>query len=489
MAFALIGTLLDIEWLLQRDEARPRAELAREDRMILGNTPVAPRQALEHWLDARRSALGGRTPGVRASELLTALHVTTATLALIAGASTAAALLHGPASREPTNVLSFIFATLVWPLALLAVSLAALGMRGRAGRSLLLQDLYVAGVAALERLARRLPEGEGWNVARQWRALRRSERRYRDLELGTLLSAAQWYAIAFHAGAALALTGSALFSDLAFGWSTTGDALEPRVLAAVTRVIAAPWCDTLGVGCVSPELVAGTQFSRFTGQYTSPQGAALSGAWWPVLLGSLLVYGVLPRLSFSLALRALVWRRSAGLAERVLELRGRVYGVMVGASRTETEQASSAPAAPLATAVATDARSLPCWVLCWRGATLDEARLEDVCRRLGLNAQRRAAAGDGDQAQDEALLSQGSELRAVLLLVDGWEAPDKATRRFIEELRQVRDRPVFIGVLLDAEGSPALAIWRDRLGLLQDPGVSVEPIVARTPALAREGGA
>ena len=379
-----------------------------------------------------------------------------------------------------------MFATLIWPLSLLAISLVGVCLRGRLGRSLLLQDLYVAGVAAVERLARRLPEGEGWHVARQWRALRRSERRYRDLELGTLLSAAQWYAIAFHTGAALTLTGSALFSDLAFGWSTTGDALEPRVLSAVTRVIAAPWCGTLGVGCVSAELVAATQFSRFTGQYASPQGAAVSGAWWPLLLGSLRVYGVLPRLSFSLALKALVWRRSAALAERVLELRGRVYGVTVGASRFESELVSPAPAG-LAPARARDARHLPCWVIRWRGATLEASLLEDVCRRLGLSTQRQDAAGDGDQEHDEALLSTGSELRAVLLLVDGWEAPDKATRRFIEQLRRVGDRPVFVGVLLEAQAAPALAIWRDRLGLLQDPGVSVEPIVASVATRAGEG--
>jgi hypothetical protein len=484
MAFSLIGALLDIEWLLQRDEGRPRSELASEDGTILEHAPRTPRAALQCWLAARRHELGHRTPGLRASELLTGLHVGAATLALFAGASTAGALLRGPSSREPTNVLTFIFATLVWPLALLAISLVGVCVRGRLGRSLLLQDLYVAGVGALERIARRLPEGEGWSVMRQWRALRRSERRYRDLELGTLLSAAQWYAIAFHAGAALTLTVSALFTDLAFGWSTTGDALEPRVLAGVARVVAAPWCDTLGVGCVSPELVAATQFSRFTGQYAAPQGALVSGAWWPVLLGSLVVYGVLPRLLFSLALGALVWRRSRGLAERVLELRGRVYGVTVGTSRNEPAAASSTPA-PLAP-VRDPARSASCWVLRWRGATLDESLLVEVCRRLGLNERRRDAAGDGDQEHDDGLLTPRSELEAVLLLVDGWEAPDKATRRFIEGLRKVRDWPVFVGVLLEAEAAPELAIWRDRLGLLQDPGVSVQPIATSTPSRAAE---
>jgi hypothetical protein len=126
-------------------------------------------------------------------------------------------------------------------------------------------------------------------------------------------------------------------------------------------------------------------------------------------------------------------------------------------------------------------------VIVWRGAALDDAILEEVCERLGLREQRRDAAGDGDQEHDESLPIP--ELEAVLLLVDGWEAPDKATRRFIEGLRKARDWSVFVGVLLAAESEAALSIWRDRLGLLQDPGVSVEPIVARMPLLAREGGA
>jgi len=43
--------------------------------------------------------------------------------------------------------------------------------------------------------------------------------------------------------------------------------------------------------------------------------------------------------------------------------------------------------------------------------------------------------------------------------------------------------------LLAAEDAPALRIWRDRLGLLEDPGLSVEAIVTRAPSGAREAQA
>jgi len=483
MAFALLGKLLDVEWMLRRDAQRTSAELQQHDQSLLGQAGVSnPEQAFELWLAARREELGNRTLGLRASELLSALHGVLLVLALLGGAGVAKALLHEPSAQAPTNVLTFLFATLVWPLALLVGSLCLLALRRRLGRSVLLEDLYLVGVGALGRLSRsapaQAPELGSGDVARQWRALRRSERRYRDLEVGTLLAAAQWYPIAFHVGAALVLAGSALGSDLAFAWSTTDDSLEPATLWAVFRVLTAPWCEVLGSGCVGRELVEATQFSRFTGGYAQPHGAAASGAWWTALLGCLLAYGVLPRLVFASLLSQLVRRRSARLGERVLDLRGRLHGVTVRVSQRHPEPNGVAPAAAQAPAATAAPVELACWVIGWRGAQLEEQALRAACARLGLRAERRDAAGDGDVEHDTALLhGGGSALSAVLLLADGWEAPDKATRRFVQSLREKRDRPLFVGVLIERQDAPALAIWQDRLGLLEDPGLSVEAIV------------
>jgi hypothetical protein len=483
MSFALLGRLLDLEWLLRQDEQRSSEELMCQDRALLGpELPADAAQALERWLDGRRREHEGRTVGARASELLTALHLLLAGLSLLAGIGAAKALLHAPSAREPTNVLTFLSVTLIAPLALFAGSLALLALRGRLGRSILIEDLYLFGLSTFERLSRRA-QGLESSIAGQWRMLRRSARRYRDLEVATLLAAAQWYPIAFHLGAVLALTASALFSDLAFAWSTTNDSLQPATLSALFRVAVAPWCATLARGCVSPELVRATQFSRFTEQYSLPEGAVLSGAWWPALLGCLLLYGVLPRLSFSLALRALVWRRSARLAERVPELRARLLGLTVRVSGTPWQPEALQPA-PLGAVQPSPraASALPCWLIAWRGAALGEPELVALCARLGLRPEQRDAAGDGEFEQDEALIGSHAELPAVLLLAEGWEAPDKATRRFISALRRNSARPVFVGVLIESEHAPALAIWRDRLRLLEDPLVSVEAVVERPGA-------
>jgi Protein of unknown function (DUF2868) len=488
MAFSLLGRLLDIEWLLLRDEGRPTDEVMRHDRALLGSAPPSdPERALALWLDGRRRELDDRTLGVRVSEMLTALHVTLVTLAVAAGVGTSEALLRSPAAREPTNVLHFLFATLVWPLLLLLGSVLAFSVHGRFGRSVVLEDLYMRLLGALGRLTRSRAH-EDWDLGHEWRRLRRGGRRYRDLEVGTLVSTAQWYALGFHLGAAGSLFASAVFSDLAFAWSTTHDSLEWSTLASAFRALTAPWCSGLSLGCVSPELVRATQFSHFTGQYASPDGAARSGAWWPALLLCLLCYGVLPRLLFTLGLRALVARRSARLSERVLELRGRLRGgVDVIATRTHAEPDGAAPAPGVNERQLAAGPARRAWVICWRGALLGARELAALSGRLGLYAVRSDLAGGSDFALDSVLLeAPGHGSDAVLFVVEGWEAPDKATRRFVQALRQngAADRPVFVCVLLANPDGPELTLWRDRLRLLEDPFVSVQACIASTePAL------
>lgn len=484
MAFSLIGRLLDIEWLLLRDEERAPDEVLRHDRELLrAASPADPEQALWLWLDGRRRELDGRTLGLRVSELLTLLHVTLIGLALAAGAGAAGVLLRSPAAREPTNVLHFLFATLLWPLLFLFGSLALLSLPGRPRRSILLEDVYWWLLGAIGRFGRSRAHDD-WDLAHEWRRLRRGARRYSDLEVGTLAAAAQWYPLSFHLGAAGCLLASALFSELGFAWSTTHDSLAWGTLAAVFHGVTVPWCAAFDVGCVGAELVRATQFSRFTGQYALPQGAALSGAWWPALLLCLLVYGVLPRLGLALGLNLFVARRAARASERVLELRGRLRGgVEVRIGRSEADQAE-AVSHPLPELAARRERRA-CWVIRWRGAQLGASDLRALCAGLALDAVGEDAAGGSDFAEDEALLARAPEgSRAVLLIVEGWEAPDKATRQFVQALRRqgAADQPVFVCVLLAAAEAPELRLWRDRLRLLKDPFVAVEPFV---PGLAR----
>ncbi|HTV19994.1 MAG TPA: DUF2868 domain-containing protein [Polyangiaceae bacterium] len=499
MAFSRLGQVLDIEWLLERDEGRDGDELARHDRQLLGQRslaekrlaksgPVDAEQALALWLEGRRAELDQRTLGVRVSELLTAVHGVLFVLAVAGGVGTAEALLAGPSSREPTNVLHFVFATLVWPLGLLAGSLLLLIGRGRLGRSVLLEDGYLLLLGAAGRLAARR-SGDGGDLAREWRRLRRSARRYRDIEVGSLIAAAQWYPLGFHLGAAGSLAASALFSDLAFAWSTTDGSLSASTVATTFGALTAPWCRGLGVACVSPELVQATQFSRFTGQYAAPDGALVSGAWWAPLCVALLVYGVVPRLLLGLGIGRVVAQRATRLSERVLELRGRLRAGTEVVASPAAAIVGVDPAPPLVERVAAGLSVRECWVIRWRGAPVGDGEVRALCERLGLSAVRHDLAGGSDFESDRALLdAAGPSDRAALLVVEGWEAPDKATRRFVRAVRErgAADRPIFVAVLVESPDAAELGVWRDRLRLLEDPFVSVQALVTSRAASGSE---
>ncbi|WP_114417954.1 DUF2868 domain-containing protein [Marinospirillum perlucidum] len=105
-----------------------------------------------------------------------------------------------------------------------------------------------------------------------------------------------------------------LFTDLAFGWSSTlitdADQLLP-----LFRWISLPWQAFWPQAVPDLSLVEATRFARIE----NTQGNfALASRWWPFLLASLLTYNLLPRLLLMLFCR---WRYRQLLAQR-LEIRG-----------------------------------------------------------------------------------------------------------------------------------------------------------------------
>jgi hypothetical protein len=99
-----------------------------------------------------------------------------------------------------------------------------------------------------------------------------------------------------------------------------------------------------------------------------------------------------------------------------------------------------------------------------------------------------ARAGGADYAEDEALVAAlGKAGAPVVVLAEGWEAPDKSIRAFLSALREASPARAkrFVALVEQAKAedwraSPAadVKIWRDRLSLLEDPYLSIEPLEA-----------
>jgi hypothetical protein len=110
-----------------------------------------------------------------------------------------------------------------------------------------------------------------------------------------------------------------LFTDLAFGWSSTlvDDAQQ---IAGLSRMLATPWAWCWPTAVPNIELVEATRYTRINPQMAQVHWA---GRWWQFLLASLLVYNLLPRLLLSaLAAFLLRWH-----SRRALHVRAPIVSV------------------------------------------------------------------------------------------------------------------------------------------------------------------
>lgn len=87
-----------------------------------------------------------------------------------------------------------------------------------------------------------------------------------------------------------------LFSDLAFGWSSTL-ITQPQVVIEITQMISAPWQFFWSQAVPDLQLIEQTRFARIE---TSTGDFQEASRWWPFLLASLLFYNLLPRVVLTL---------------------------------------------------------------------------------------------------------------------------------------------------------------------------------------------
>lgn len=104
-----------------------------------------------------------------------------------------------------------------------------------------------------------------------------------------------------------------LFTDLAFGWSSTL-IQDPARVEAFIRAIASPWASFWPAAAPDTPLIEASRYLRIAPTTGDP---SLAGDWWPFLLASLLTYNLLPRLLLAgLSLVLLRWHQHSALQLR-----------------------------------------------------------------------------------------------------------------------------------------------------------------------------
>lgn len=484
-------TLVDLVALaarLNHDEQRPSGELVARDRALAAelaalkaDAPVDDTARLAWWM--------GRAEDVQADEsadqvrgALSLAGVGLVALGLVLGAGVALGVFYYD-GQQPVNVVAalgvFVF---LQAGTLLLACLAALPARSLA---------QVPGLGAVQDVLRRASPGRLAFVFARFMpqelrealasAVGRSgahRRVYGRVQLWAVLRWSQLFAFAFNLAAAAVFVALVLFTDLAFGWSTTLS-IEHGAFHRLTSAVSLPWSAT-GYAVPGLELVERSRYYR--GQPFDP---VERGAWWPFVLLAMLVYGLLPRGV------ALVWAHLAlGRAtRRALLATPGVSAVLhrldrPGASTVESVGEGGATAGQWPASGVGDRPA----VIDWSRAAGSAGRARAV---LGVEVDTLLPAGGArTPGEDAALLEQvgrqvadAGNASGVVLLVKRWEPPMLETLEFLKALRlAVGERvPIWVCPLAeDAEGRRVsddpehLSQWVRRLRTLGDPWLRVD---------------
>lgn len=487
--------LIDLEVQLHLDRDADPTELLARDRGILGADGDRA-GVLALWVQERRDEYPAASPGVRFGRAARLARALFAIVGFGSGWGVAAALMHYDGTR-PVNVLGWLAVAVFLQVLAVGGSVLGLVLLGVSGKRRipvpLLGDVraLARGITRVfhDRVARHL-EGDRADRLRDAMArLRSRSALYRAQESIVAFETVQWLGLAFNLGLLAGAFQLVALSDLAFAWSTTlnvgADALHGLVSA-----LAAPWGWAFPQAVPSAELVEATRFTRFEGAFSAQSGPAISADWWYFLLASTVFYGVLPRglllVAGRLALRRSLRRAPLDTPE-IDRLVNRLATPTVNVEPREPDDGSGRlPDAPDLPSLAPVARRGD--VVRWGSFPGDdEALIGALARDLAIEGAGFHHAGGRDYREDrgtvERLAEQGADRVAVL--VEAFDEPDRALRRFLSDLREaLPDRvPIIVGVfeMIDQDGVVApsrddLKRWTSMVRAEGDAFVDVLPL-------------
>jgi len=483
-----LSRVVDLAAALEADSQLDPETLRRRDRTLgraLAERVDGATARVEAWLDARRAG-AGPTPGERALAAQRVLRTLLVLGGLLAGSGTALAVFAYD-GVHPVNVVQvlavFVALQLVLVVATLVLALPEAWRRRVPGLAALQDVLRLVSPGRwLPALRGLLPPAQRDAFDRAGALARRHQRLYGEAQKWSLLVASQWAGVSFHAAALATAVGLVVFSDLAFGWSTTLT-LDAEGLARWARLLALPWSHVLPDAVPSLELIRDTQYFRGAGGFTGE--APRSAAWWRFLLLCMASYGLAPRLAL---LAFASWRQRAALRRifatlpGVADLRDRLDSrwVVTAASGAEAGGPGGRARMP-ARRVARPARVR---AVRWSGAPISrEAVGALVAEAIGAELAGVVEGGAGSGRPDADLVA---ELAAAgdppLLLVKAWEPPLAEFLDLLGELREAMGEGTPLLVVPLAEtGSDRWALasgadartWVRRLDAAADPWLDV----------------
>jgi hypothetical protein len=436
---SLFHEILDMSAWLEADRDRPYEARLQRDRAIAaslsGSDPV---DRLRAWWRVVREesppAASDAELAARLSRGRTLITLLMVIIGALVGAGTAAAVFRYDGTW-PVNVVT-VFAVLV----LLQIALIAL--------TLLLMLPRIPGLGALQSLL------GGFNPGTLAAALYRRVTRQDDRRASLLvwqeargpaatrfarwqmLTWSQCAAVAFNVAALVCAFALIVFTDLAFGWSTTLR-LDDDDARWLTQLLAAPWRELWPEAVPSAELIEHSRFFRLASAPPAAVAASELTGWWPFLLAAVTTYGLLPRCC--LLLFAAIRLRSA--TRHLLLDDPRVRALLDRMNTTDVQLGSQTKEAaavfPDAQAEGAPAMSGDAVAIVWSGALPVDDVGRWTERHLRWRVMEAHEAGGRTIAADAAVIDRvaARQPTSVMVYVRAWEAPLLDLQDFIQALR------------------------------------------------------
>ena len=485
------ATAVDIRRWLEADAGTGEETRIRRDRLIgreLGAVDCGKAERVLAWwamlnkqktgalpadassqVSLEINATGPSSDGDRLASLVSIANGLLAVGGLVAGVviATAAFAYQG---NHPVNLFALFGILIGVPLVLLVMQLVLLGHRlplpAAMGDALrVLSPALWAG----SWLERRMPSGLFASVGHA--SLRGSYARWQ------LIAFSQSFAIGYFIGVLVLAGLLVVFTDLAFGWSTTLN-LDPCWVWQVLSGLAMPWTFFLPAAVPDLALVEASRYFRLEGSALAASRAAELGRWWPFVLMTILVYGLLPRcLVAGVAGRQLrrAVRRLLEEGPEITALLDRLRGPAVDFDAGDPEEpvlqdrrAAEMPVLDI------DERTA---VIVWNNA-VEAAQYPEFWSRRNLPVPARHDAAEW--LDMEAMLTSIRTARPgrVLILAKGWEPPLLSFLDFLTAVRNSIGPEASIAVVpLNAArtgvDSSSQVVWSRAIAQLPDPALYV----------------
>lgn len=468
---SLLSHSVNIHHFLEQDRGLRLSQRRERDRDIGrqlggdGSTLTDTETVLGWWrvIQAQQAGTLDISTGQRVATVRRWLSLALVLAGLLVGGSVCSVALAYDGSH-PVNLLAFIGVMVGLPVLLLLLTLVTMAWRMR--RLVITSDKVVHGAPAglhlnswLLGLWERL-SGSLWQVG-----FGQSNARGRFAYWQVMLFS-QLFSVGFFAGALVMFAVLVAVTDLAFGWSTTLQ-LDAALVHRWFMALAAPWSGLWVEALPDLALVEASRFYRLEGGIVDVSALRL-GQWWPFVLMSLLVWGLLPRLGMLGVCR---WR--VAIATRALLREHSEVTALLDRMNT--------PAIALGEDVHTEPlQAQP------RGDVVTLRNLDDAQVVVWNNAlevaQAQAHLGSllSDRELQNVIASLPAQVPRVLVMVKAWEPPMLEVLDMLQLLR--RHLGTSSSILVTPIGLPEqgfdpaaddVQVWSAAVAKLRDPGIYV----------------